>query len=118
MTSLELQKPSRRAELRRRIAASAPRRHVTPEVAADAEARRRARMRTVGSVTTIFLIHLLFVFAVTLVLLTVVLFGLWALVWRGLEFPVGLREIALVLGGGVASAILGYGVYWFGRRRF
>jgi hypothetical protein len=75
-------------------------------------------MRTLGIATTSFFIHALFVLATVGVLLAGILTGLWLVVWRGLQFPVGPREIASLLGGGLLAALLGFVVYGVARGRW
>jgi hypothetical protein len=74
-------------------------------------------MRFLGVATTHLLLHLLFVGATVAGLLALLLFALWAVVWRGLGFPVGPREISFVLLAGVAAAGLGFAVWIVANRR-
>jgi hypothetical protein len=86
-------------------------------VAAAAEARRRQRMRTLGAAATNVLLYLLFVSATVCLLLAAILTVLRVIVWSGLEFPVGARQVGLLLGVAAATTLLGFGLYGWRRQR-
>lgn len=73
-------------------------------------------MRKLGIATAQFFIYLLFVLATVGVLLSGLLMIAWVFVWRGLAFPVGLREIAFLWGAALVAFALGLTVYAVGSK--